>query len=359
MKANTSQDLHDAQSTIHTSTARSEGDNQSIISEASSVEEERSAERREEQHTNGRRTASPLTWCCRKDSTSSSPSKNTDLGHNSTKRDSTEDTKPRIPYDAVDEEISELPDVNSWNHRPLFLTNGKHTRCKNYQDGKSLPICSPIEFESDTFKGKFMIRIRDAPHTEQGYFKGRKRTKQIVIQGKFKERVPCDDILLGDTYHKPLNISPLVYLAVPIFRRLVPGVILDLFSEKPRVVMLMGGEARTISIDKPGEEPDMTGELSEKNIEFMGAFNSVQHRKRILRDPKTASNYEYDNEHIHTFQFYDDIIDIYNFSINLPFGKIPLLHFLNSQPMTFAVVRKDEREFFSFKVFHEQLVKKK
>jgi hypothetical protein len=325
-KAKTSQHLHaDAKSTSHSSTTRSDCDDQSMLSEGSDSSLNRL-----------------------KDSTSS-PSK---------KRNSTEVTKPRIPYDSVDEEISELPDVNSWHHRPLFLKHGKSTRC-NYQDGKSLPICSPIEFESDTFKGKFMIRIRDAPHTEQGYFKGRKRTKQIVIQGKFKEKVSCDDILLGDTYGKPLNISPIVYLAVPIFKRLVPGVILDLFSEKPRVVMLMGGEARTISIDKPGEEPDMTGELLEKNIEFIGAFKSVDHRKHILRDPKTASKYEFDNEHIHTFQFYDDIIDICNFSINLPIGQIPLLHFLNSQPMTFAVVRKDKQEFFSFKVFHEQLVKKK
>lgn len=339
-KANTSQHLHDAESTSHPSPACS--DDQSIVSEGSE--------------------SSPKK-CCKylRDSTSSSSSsssKSTVIGQNSSNRKSRADTKPRIPYDSVDEEISELPDVDSWHHRPLFLKHGKHTHC-NYQDGKSLPICSPIEFESDTFKGKFMIRIRGAPHTEQGYFKGRKRTKQIVIQGKFKEKVSCDDILLGDTYGKPLNISPIVYLAVPIFRKLVPGVILDLFSEKPRVVMLMGGEARTISIDKPGEEPDMTGELSEKNIEFIGAFKSVDHRKQILRDPKTASNYEFDNEHIHTFQFYDDIIDICNFSINLPIGKIPLLHFLNSQPMTFAVVRKDKQEFFSFKVFHEQLVKKK
>ena len=330
MTSKESQDIQANQS-IHTETG---SDDQSI----SELSEEESSRR----GGNGRNKSSrKILSCCGKASTS------TKTGS----RQNSSESNDQFAYD-VEREISELPDVETWDHRPLFLKIGK------LKSKKSLPICSAIEFETDMFKGRFMIRIRDAPNTEQDYFKGKRRTKQIVIQGQFKERVSCDNVWMGDTYDKPLNVSSLVYLAMPIFKRLVPGVIMDLFSEKPRVVMLMGGEARTISVDKPGQEPDITGELPERNIERIGIFESIKDRKRMLRNPVTAAKYEYDNEHIYTFHFYDDIIDIYNYSINLPIGKIPLLHFLNHQPMTFAVVGKDKREFFSFKVFHEQLLKK-
>jgi hypothetical protein len=323
----------DVNQLIHTDSA---SDDQSI-SESAEDDDDSSREGRK-----GRikKSSRRIMTCCRRDSTTATTDE---------PRQNLSTTGNQCEYD-VDREISELPDIESWEYRPLFLKIGK------LKSEKSLPICSPIEFETEMFKGKFMIRIKNAPNTEQGYFEGRRRTKQIVIQGQFKERVSCGKVWMGDTYDKPLNVSSLVHLAVPIFKRLVPGVIMDLFSEKPRVVMLMGGEARTISVDKPGHEPDITGELPERNTERIGIFDSIKHRKKMLRNPAIAAKYEYDNEHIYTFHFYDDIIDIYNYSINLPIGKIPLLHFLNHQPMTFAVV-SDDREFFSFRVFHEQLLK--
>ena len=181
----------------------------------------------------------------------------------------------------------------------------------------------------------------------------------MVIQGQFKERLSCDDVWIGDIYDKPLNIFPLVRVAIPIFKRLVPGIILKIFSKKPRVMMLMGGEARTISVHTPGDEPDLEGKLCERNTQLFGgkSFQSIKHRRKMLRNPKTASKYAYDPKYVYTFEFYDDIIDICDYSINLPIGKISLLHFLNYQPMTFAGVTNDSnKELFNFKIFHEDLL---
>jgi len=208
------------------------------------------------------------------------------------------------------------------------------------------------------------MRIRNVSHTtcSQEYFNEKKRTKQFVIrvQGQFKEIISCGDVWIGDMYDKPLNISSLVRVAIPIFKRLVPGIVLNKFSEKPRVMMLLGGEARTVSIDEPGSEPEMTGILVESNKSRIGKiFQSIKQRRKMLRNPKTASKYDYDPKYTYTFEFYCDIINVCDYSINLPFGNISLLKFLNYQPKTFAAVtnENDNRKLFSFKIFHEELVK--
>lgn len=270
----------------------------------------------------------------------------------------------------TDQEIHELPDPSSWPHRPLYLAPGDDTiicDTKTNSNFHSLPIGSPIEFQGKLFQGKMFMRLRNVPKTNQQYFKGRKRTKQIVIQGRFKEKMSCNDVWFGDKYDKPLKISSLVRMAIPIFKRLVPGVVLNIFSKEPSVMMLLGGECRTMSIDEPGSEPDMTGELDDHNTSLLGntgtgtgssqkKFKSIKQRRKLLRNPSTAKQYSYDPQYVYTFQFYDDIIDICDYSINLPFGKIPLLKFLNYQPMTFAAVTKNDKPIFSFKIFHEDLV---
>ena len=251
---------------------------------------------------------------------------------------------------------AKLPSFECWRHRPLLLTSGPGTTCKEGLDPYNLPIGEEIPFETEMFQGKFLMRIRNAPNTpDQQYFSGKKRTKQMVVQGRFKKQMSCDDIYIGDKYEKPLQIFPLVKLAIPIFRKLVPGISIDLSSDKQKILMLMGGESRTISIDLPGEEPDMRGDLTE-NIERMGNFKSIVKRRKMLRQPKLASKYFYDPKYVYTFQFYDDIIDITNHTINLPVGKISLFRFLNRQPMTFAVTTADEKELFSFKFYHEKSV---
>ena len=192
---------------------------------------------------------------------------------------------------------TKLPSFECWKHRPLVLTAGSGTTvCKESLDRNNLPIGEEIPFETDMFQGKFLMRIRNAPNTpDQQYFNGKKRTKQMVIQGRFKKQMTCDDIYIGDKYEKPLQIFPLVKLAIPIFQRLVPGISIDLSSDKQKVLMLMGGESRTISIDLPGEEPDMMGDLTENHIERMGNFRSITKRRKLLRQPKMASKYFYDD----------------------------------------------------------------
>lgn len=273
---------------------------------------------------------------------------------------------PKFRYD-IDKDINSLPDANEWPNRPIYVQAGKGTtQCALRDKGQddSLPIGTPIEFETDLFKGKILIRVKGVKTSTavagdlDQYFKGRKRVKQIVIQGRFKESFRVSDVHFGDVYGKPLNISPIVRIASPIFQQLVPGVIIDLSSENPKVVAPMAGEAKTLSVDKPGSEPDICSNSLVENTLLLGEFDSIYHRKKLLRTSQTAAQYRYDPGLCFTWEFYDDIIDVASYSVNLPILRTPysLAHFLNKQPFTFTAMTKDEREIFKFRIYHEILI---
>jgi len=284
-------------------------------------------------------------------------------------------------YD-VDRDINDLPDVNKWPNRPVYVQAGEGTRtgtetetgtaqCTLPEKGQDsddvLPIGTPIEFETDLFKGKILFRVKNVKTSTavaedlDKYFKGRRRVKQVVVQGRFKESFPISDVHFGDVYGKPLNISPIVKIASPIFQQLVPGVIIDLASETPKVVAPMAGEAKTLSVDKPGSEPDICSITFEENTLLLGEFDSIYHRKKILRTSQTASEYHYDPSLCFTWEFYDDIIDVAAYAANLPILRTPysLAYFLNKQPFTFSAIAKGEKEIFKFRIYHEILVEDK
>ncbi len=267
------------------------------------------------------------------------------------------------PY-KVDKDIKNLPKSGCWHHRPVYFATGDSTRTtwnsssknKHLEEDSSLPLDQEIDFDGNLFKGKILMRIKNAANCNQDYFNGKKRTKQIVISGQFKERISCGDVWFGDLYEKPLKMHSVAKIAIPLFQRLVPGIEMDVLSENPRIMALLGGTAQTLSVHNPGDEPDMMGDLLECNTELLGPFKSAKHRRKMLRKPKTASKYYYDPKLVYTFQVYDDAIDISDFSVKVPFGRVPLIEYMNHQPFTFAASTKDRRSIFSFRVFHESLL---
>lgn len=281
---------------------------------------------------------------------------------------------PTFRYD-VDKDINNLPDVNTWPNRPVYVQAGEGTgtaqcaslRDKGQDSDDALPIGTPIEFETDLFKGKILFRVKGVKTSTavaeelDKYFEGRRRVKQVVVQGRFKESFPISDVHYGDVYGKPLNISPIVKIASPIFQQLVPGVIMDLSSETPKVVAPMAGEAKTFSVDKPGSEPDICSITLVENTLLLGEFDSINHRKKVLRTSQTASQYHYDPNLCFTWEFYDDIIDVAAYAANLPILRMPysLAYFLNKQPFTFSAIAKGEKEIFRFRIYHEILVEDK
>ena len=81
------------------------------------------------------------------------------------------------------------------------------------------------------------------------------------------------------------------------------GLILDLSSQQPKVIALLGGSEQSMDISIPGKEPDiMARDIEENVVDVLGSdiSDKVQRRKQ-LGDPTIASTYEYDTNHVYTF----------------------------------------------------------
>lgn len=268
----------------------------------------------------------------------------------------------------IEKDIDELPHISEWPNQPIFFQSGRNTRSahKDIQKKASdaLPLGKPIEFETDLFKGKILLRVRNilqnVPKSHTEYFEANKKFKHIVIQGQFKESLKMSDVWFGDVYEKPQILSRVMSkIFIPFIQRLSPGVVMDFRSDVHKVLIMMAGDARALSINKPGFEPDMTNhEIPENTLLLEGheEFSTTKKRRKIFCKEKYASKYEYDPDLVYTFSFHDEVIDFASYSF---LGKVSLEESMNGNPFSITVQTTDEREIFRFNIFHELLTKYK
>jgi hypothetical protein len=306
--------------------------------------------------------------------------------------------------------------ISQWPHQTILLQVGVNTHFLNTATTttssapvasvstatephqQSLPIGVPIDFETALFRGQFMIRLRnntsDDPKSHDDYFRDRKRVLQTVVQGKFKKSIAMSDLYVGTVFRQPMKYAPppfFMRMLRGLFQRIAPGAILDFASDKPRIISLYAGSAKAISIDVPGQEPDIRSidltesianldkvqqqqELlvlsngkrkSRKNRKNASLINtdpsewSIADRKRILSNPDTASHYIFDTEHVYTMEVYDDAMDYGKYEIRLPiYGNFNFSEAIGVQPMTFTAVTKQNEIMYDFALWHESVLQR-
>ncbi|KAL7581126.1 hypothetical protein ACA910_005926 [Epithemia clementina (nom. ined.)] len=168
------------------------------------------------------------------------------------------------------------PSLN-WRHKHVFVQAGYETKVPGHDENDPIPLGVPFEFETPLFKGTALLRFRNAEsdhkQSHDSYFDGRKRLMQTVIQGQFKRPLNMSDVYVGSMFEQPLAQPPppsFTKVMEAIVRRVAPGVILDLGSDKPKVVALFAGSAQTLSIDLPGKQPDIMQRDLPENVQSQG-----------------------------------------------------------------------------------------
>ena len=309
--------------------------------------------------------------------------------------------------------------LSQWPHQSILLQTGANTHLLNptetttssssssskaaaaeqQSQPKALPIGIPIGFETEIFRGQFLVRLRnntsDDPKSHDEYFRDRKRVLQTVVQGQFKKNIPISDLYVGTVFRQPMKYAPppfFMRMLRGLFQRIAPGAILDFASDKPRIISLYAGSAKAMSIDLPGQEPDIRSidlpesiadldklqqqqELvllsangrrkSRKNRKNTSILStdpsewSIDDRKRILSNPDTASNYIFDTEHVYTLEIYDDAMDYGKYEIKLPiYGNFNFSEAIGVQPMTFTAVTKQNEIMYDFALWHESIIQR-
>eukprot|EP00977_Amphora_coffeiformis_P008045 scaffold1803_cov92-Amphora_coffeaeformis.AAC.68 len=258
-----------------------------------------------------------------------------------------------------------LPPVEDWPHRPVYVKASDETKILGMNENEALPLGVPFEFETSVFKGRMLLRLRNATSDEMQshgeYFSGRKRLMQTVVQGRFKKPMRMDEIYMGSLFSEPLRLVPppsMARMIQSLISRVSPGVVMDLSSEKPRVVTLYAGTTQTLSIDKPGAEPDIMAADIPENTNIIGKmFKTPKHRKKHLSIPKKAAEHHFDTEHVYTFHHYDHAMDYAKYTMKLPFYDYDLSKAIGPQPMGLSAVTTSGEIVFHFDVWHESVYK--
>ena len=202
-----------------------------------------------------------------------------------------------------------LPDPSTWPHRPVFVRfsprDGGSQRAtagwatpwgpETGAAGEKTPPSSALAncpvntetamaFESELFVGVIVCRFkgiacpanRAATRTKEDFFKKKRCTFQVLVQGKFKERIRADLVLTGGEFHKPFTERPPNYLVsagCKFFAALTPGLELDLLCDEPFYTATLGGTVTTLSVDAEGDAPDPLSDVRERNGRMGGAFS--------------------------------------------------------------------------------------
>lgn len=268
-------------------------------------------------------------------------------------------------------EESSLPDISEWRHRPLIIcvntAVSPNLRVPEHGLGPC-PLGVPFKFSSDLFEGTCLIRLKgsksDNPAGDAGYFSGRKRIFQSVVQGRFKEEVPVSDVTTGHEFSRPLKNLPHPFIlktAASFIGKVTPGANIVVHNDQPFVEATLGGTSQVVRGDEPGNEPSITcRNITEDCSVFGGAFAngnvSVSRRKHLFSNPAKCKDYRYDTETVYTFEFYQNLFDAQSYSLDLGFARIGCSKVLDGQPIQWLGKMSDGRYLWSFQIWHEKLL---
>lgn len=232
-------------------------------------------------------------------------------------------------------------------------------------NNEPIPLGVPFNIESALFKGKVLLRFRNAksddPNAHSEYFQGGKRLMQTVIQGRFKRPIKMSDVYVGSVFPQALAGAPpptMAKIMDAVISRIAPGLIMDLSSESPKVIALLAGTAQTMSIDSPGEEPDITLPVIQENVaSSLGKSVATESKRRkVLGNPKKAASYEFDTTSIYTFHTYDDAMDYGRGTMSIPlYGEYDIKPMIGRQPLSLTATTQDGDVLYDLHIWHESL----
>lgn len=192
-----------------------------------------------------------------------------------------------------------------------------------------LPINSKdaiIPFETLFFTGKFHMKIANLPSSPPEYFGGRARLQQVVVQGRFKRRLPLAAVVTGQRFDRPFALDGMAAWAVsallPVLRRVMAGCRVDLLADAPYFESPLAAACQALAVHRPGEEP-FFGDLAAAAVAGAGAEEATAllggpfaggrvpaaRRKALLSDPAVVGSLAYDPALVYTFDVYQHQFD--------------------------------------------------
>lgn len=266
-----------------------------------------------------------------------------------------------------------IQDISNWPNKPLYIyADFPHVKTANYGPYESLPLGVPIEFESDLFKGRILIRLRGDSATtlarnlleDHGHHP---LQWMYIVQGRFKKRMKLQDIMSGDFYKRPfvgLPKSKAGKRAMKLYQKgmesMFPGFVMDFTADRPKVLKPFASFC-SIRVDREGGEPELSSSTIsvEEDMSLMKEIPRTSNkRKKFLSNPKASAQYSVDPSHVFTFEMHDKHLDLKEYTQRSMMMKTDMCKLLDKQPLSFGLFdAKNEQVIFKFPILHEKLFK--
>ena len=206
-----------------------------------------------------------------------------------------------------------------------------------HPDAGALPFGESVSFETNSFKGKFFLRLRNGA-SYSPFFDDKRCLYQLVIQGQFKaDDLTFADVMFGDVYERPLKGVPggnLGRMIKKFMEGISPGIIFDIFHDKQPMVLAPIGNCETMRVDLPGDEPSDFDDVKE-NTALLGYVGSKERRKKILSNPTSAAKFKINKDLVYTFEVQDHIVDLGTFHQHFGWMTVDLIPSLDGQSVSY------------------------
>jgi hypothetical protein len=292
---------------------------------------------------------------------------------------------------------------SAWADRPSLV------RCSPEHHPSAEPlerrVGEPFEFHSALFEGQAVVRVRGISAADDAsYFRDRRRKMQCLVQGRFKRRIRCRDVVCGQEFGHSLEL-PMQLVVRPVLaaiQMMQPAMQVDLFADTPHLLTPLAATAQTLSVVQPGQQSDCgfcakapleagdtslgtVGAVVEDPVEdttllggwFSSSERSPQERKDWFNARAAAADLDHEQAEegewfepgvVYTFDFYSHVLDMQTMSA-FGFDVVPIL---NGNPIVCmarlrtasrdgadeAEGQKGPEHLWKFEIWHERMLTK-
>jgi hypothetical protein len=201
------------------------------------------------------------------------------------------------------------------------------------------------------------------------------RKFQAVVQGKFKRRTQFSSVYTGQVLEEPVTSLPakwIVRSALKLVSNLQPAIKVNLTGNKPYILSPLASAAQKIIVSMPGDEPSVSKNIyfSEEDMVLQSKdFENMDRIKRRAYLSKRANlnKYYFETDLVYTFDFYQHLINLSTFKLELGFIKYDITKILGFRPVQIMAVEFDPTQsgqtepekwpfLYNFEVWHRRSV---
>ena len=220
------------------------------------------------------------------------------------------------------------------------------------------------DIKSDYFVGKLFYVVKNL--SPDSYFEGLNRKLEVVVQGKFLQNIPMDEVYVGQAFEESICPSNfLTTLLSPLINLLQPASQTNITCKQPYILSPLMSTMQKVSIDAPGSEPKIQNfnEINE-NLNAIGIAMSSTDRKNYFSSQSNLASHNFVSDgNIWTFDFYQHLLCIDSFEIGVSALKVDITSIIGKQAVKHMAIRwkpnngthpLNSESIYSFDFFHEK-----